>query len=139
MGRKKKINQREAGKGKRFVPHDAEKKSYDQQEPVFSLTQIRKDFCISKCGKDEKAAFADTLHRLSQKTWAEIKSSHRHGIGFEKIDRRSIKSGIPEHLREDVNFIAFRFYGKAPMVGYRDKRIFHILWIDREFKLYKHG
>jgi len=31
------------------------------------------------------AAFADTLDRLSQLTWAEISKSHRHGLGYEML------------------------------------------------------
>jgi hypothetical protein len=100
---------------------------------------LRKDYCLSDCNKDEKAAFADTLHKLSQITWNEISSSSRHGAGYERINRDAIRSGIPVHLKADVNFIAFRFCGKAPMVGYRDENVFHVIWIDRTFSLYDHG
>jgi hypothetical protein len=65
--------------------------------------------------------------------------AHEYGAGYERISRDAIRSGIPAHLKEDVNFIAFRFCGKAPMVGYRDENIFHVVWIDRAFSLYDHG
>jgi len=93
---------------------------------------------LSDCNTEEKAAFADTLHKLSQLPWVQLKQSSRHGVGYEKISREAIQSGIPKHITEDVNFIAFRFHGLKPMVGYRDGNIFHILWLDRAFKLYKH-
>ncbi len=111
----------------------------EQQKPIFSLHYLRKDYCLSVCTKDEKAAFADTLHKLSQITWNQISSSSRHGLGYERIRRDAIRSSIPSHLKEDVNFIAFRFCGKAPMVGYRDENIFHVIWIDRVFSLYDHA
>lgn len=127
-------------KGKKIAtPSPTRNPSPEQQKPIFSLVNLRKDYCLSACNKDEKAAFADTLHQLSQITWNEISSSSRHGLGYERISRNAIRSGIPNHVKEDVNFIAFRFFGKAPMVGYRDENIFHIVWIDRAFSLYNHG
>lgn len=111
----------------------------EKQKPVFSLHYLNKDFCLSCCTNEQKAAFADSIHRLSQLTWNEIICSHRHGLGYEKISRDSIRSGIPNHITEEVNFIAFRFCGKAPMVGYRDENVFHVIWLDRAFTLYKHN
>lgn len=111
----------------------------EKQPPLFSLRYINKDYSISKCTKDEKSALVDTLHQLSQLTWNQITSSPRHGLGYEKIDRSAISSSIPSHLKDDVNFIAFRFCGMAPMVGYRDGAIFYIIWLDRDFTLYPHS
>jgi hypothetical protein len=36
-------------------------------------------------------------------------------------------------------FIAFRCFGKAPMVGYRVQAVFYLLWLDRHFTLYEHS
>jgi len=115
--------------------------STQQEHPIFCLKYLdRNDYSLRACTKEEKAAFADTLDRLSQLTWAEISKSSRHGLGYEKIAKNSIRAAIPGHTkRDDIIFIAFRFYGKAPMVGYRKDAIFHILWIDRDFTLYQHS
>lgn len=113
--------------------------SPEKQKPIFSLHYLQKSHCLSDCDKDEKSAFADTLHKLSQLTWNEIISSPRHGVGYERIARNAIKASIPAHLQADINLIAFRFCAKAPMVGYREENIFHVLWIDRAFTLYDHG
>ena len=127
-------------KGKRIAtPSPTQAPAPEQQKPIFSMQYLRKDYCLSACNKDEKAAFADTLHKLSQLTWNQINSSARHGLGYERISRESIRSSIPGHIKDDANFIAFRFCGKAPMVGYRDRNIFHVIWIDRSFSLYNHG
>lgn len=99
---------------------------------------MSRDFCLSKCDKAEKAAFADTLHKLSQLTWSQLKQLDRHKLGYEKISRGVLKAGIPPHLKDDVDFIAFRFDGKKAMVGYRDEHVFHVIWLDRTFTLYKH-
>ncbi|MEB3162346.1 MAG: hypothetical protein VKK80_03880 [Prochlorothrix sp.] len=110
-----------------------------QPKPLFSLQFLNQEYGLSACTQEEKAAFADTLYHLSQLSWTEIISAPRHGLGCEKIKRNSIRSAIPAHITEEVNFIAFRFYGKAPIVGYREGNIFHLIWLDRNFKLYDHG
>ena len=131
------------GKVRKITPNKpTNSKSFSTQHehPIFCLKYLdRNYYSLRACTKEEKAAFADTLDRLSQLTWAEISKSHRHGLGYEKIARKSIRATIPAHVKEDVIFIAFRFYGKAPMVGYRENIIFHILWIDRDFTLYQHS
>jgi hypothetical protein len=110
----------------------------EQQPPYFSLRYLQSNHSVPQCNKDEKSAFTDTLHKLSQLTWAQIRSSHRHGCGYEKIGRDSFKVAIPDHITDDVSLIAFRFCAKAPMVGYRDGAIFYVIWIDRGFSVYKH-
>lgn len=110
----------------------------DNSPPKFSLRYLQKDFCIDCCEKNEKAALADRLFILSKISWADIRKADRHGLGSEKISRDSIKAPIPAHVTEDVEFIAFRFCGKAPMVGYKLNSTFYILWLDRVFKLYNH-
>lgn len=87
---------------------------------------------------DEKVVLIDTLHIRSQMTCQEITHSGRHHLGHEKISRSSFKATIPSFITEDVSLIAFRFNGKAPMVGYRDGATFHVIWINRSFNLYDH-
>jgi hypothetical protein len=124
--------------GARIKSREVNDISPEQQRPLFSLRFLEKDFCITCCEQQEKAAFADTLHRLSQLSWNQLKQAPRHGLGYEKIGRQHINAPIPAHIKEDVNFIAFRFYGNAPMVGFREMATFHIVWLDRQFKLYDH-
>jgi len=42
---------------------------------------------VTDCEREAQAAFALTLHRLSQLTWQEIRNAPRHGLGTEKIVR----------------------------------------------------
>ncbi len=60
-------------------------------------------------------------------------------MGFETITRGAISRPVPAHITEDVTFIAFRFSGMKPMVGYRVDGMFHIIWFDCTFNLYDHG
>jgi hypothetical protein len=108
------------------------------RRPKFSLEHLSKSHCISACSNDEKAAFADRLHELSQITWQVIQGAHRHGQGHEKIARDVIKVAIPAVITEDVQIIAFRCIGKAPMVGFKVDETFYVVWIDRAFDLYPH-
>jgi len=103
---------------------ESEEINPDQLPPTFSLRHISNDYDISKLDKDEKAAFANTLHKLSKFTWSELKAKPRQKLGFEKIKRKSINVGIPNSITEDVNFISFRFSGMKPMIGYRTKDVY---------------
>jgi hypothetical protein len=95
---------------------------------------------VTDCEREEQAAFALTMHRLSQLTWQEIRNAPRHGLGTEKIVRESIRAPVPPGITEDVeSFLAIRFHGKAPMVGFRSGETFHVVWLDRAFTLYPHG
>lgn len=123
--------------GKRIVAPEPPV-STDNQPPIFCLKYIQNDFCISKCERDEKASFADTLYVLSRQTWVQLIQRNRHHGGFEKIPQNQIKAGVPDVITPETNLIAFRFDGLKAMVGFRSGSVFHILWLDRAFVLYKH-
>jgi len=113
--------------------------------PIFSLRYMSPSYSLEKCTKEEKQAFVERMIRLSRLTWQEILHAPRHGLGSEKIGRDSISGdSIPPEIPPDAKFLALRFHGKAPMVGFREKEffrrdIFHIVWFDRDFTLYRHG
>lgn len=111
--------------------------------PVFCLKCIEPKWGLSKCTKDQKVALLTTLHELSQMTWSQILHAPRHGKGSEKIAVSSSKAPIPPQLKDigDIQWRAFRCFGLAPFVGYRDhmhKGLFHIVWLDTNFQLYNH-
>lgn len=81
----------------------------------------------------------DRLRILGKLTWKDIRQQGKHQYGTEIISQDSIKTAIPQFVTPDTNLIAFRAYEKVAMVGYKSERIFHILWIDRAWKLYDHG
>ena len=140
MAKKKKIKRPQRGKAKNIKPPNVDEKiSYDSKPPIFSLRYLVKSHDLDKCELNEKAAFADKLCQLGKVEWRQLRQAPRHGIGYEKITRNTIRPGIPHHITEDVDFIAFRFYNKAPMVGYRDRQVFHVVWLDRGFNVYPYG
>lgn len=125
--------------GKIGAPTKTREVPPEQRPPIFSLQYLRGDYCLTRCEGDDRAAFAIKMHRLSQLTWSEIQSQGKHKLGYERIARNAIKTGIPPHIKPDVNFLAFRFSGMKAMVGYREGSIFYIVWLDRDFTLYDHG
>lgn len=127
-----------SGKGKIKSPPDTG--FYPEpQHPVFCFKYIHKDFGLNKCNDEEKIKLLERVAMLSKMTWPEIQTAPKHGVGSEKIERDSIIPPIPLDLTEDVkHLLALRFDGKKPIVGYRNKFIFHILYIDRSFEVYNH-
>mgnify|MGYP006947707877 CR=1 FL=1 len=126
-------------RGKVKLPSSSDMERPDELHPVFSFEYMVPGFDVEGCEKTDRASLALTLLKLSKLTWAQIKQSHRHGLGFETIDNGSIRAGIPPIITPDVRLLAFRFSGKKPMVGYRIGRTFFIVWLDRDFTLYDHG
>jgi hypothetical protein len=110
------------------------------EKPVFSFFNMKNGkYHIDKCNKEQKASLALKLSKIGQLTWQELKTIQKHGLGYEFIDRGSITGDNLTNLTDDIKLIAFRFWKKAPMVGYRCANgAFHILWLDKDFSLYNH-
>lgn len=87
--------------------------------PIFSLEKIQDgEFSFPKLEREDKAMFAEAIFRRRKTTWAELKSAPRTQIGFEKINRKSIKAGMPDFITEDrEDLLAFRYNGKKSRVG----------------------
>jgi hypothetical protein len=126
--------------GSRNITAPQELSTYSQFDyPIFCFKYLHSgEFGVENCEDNELAAFTKRLQKLSQMTWQQISTAQRHGLGWEKITQNAIKAGIPKHVTPDTDFIAFRFLGRAPFVGYRNLAILHVLYIDAKFKLYNH-
>jgi hypothetical protein len=113
----------------------------DRLPPKFCLRGMRNGYSIADCEKEERAAFASRLYELSRMSWQDSRQASRHGQGWETLPKHQITGdAIPTEITADVDLIAFRFHGKAPMVGYRSKDgVFNIVWLDRAFTLYNHS
>lgn len=112
--------------------------NWDQHSPIFCFKHLQKDYDIPDLQQADQAALVNQLRTLSKLTWQDIKQSGRHGLGTEKIARSSIKVAIPTVITEDVQFLAFRFSGKKPMIGYRSHDVFHLVFLDHDFSVYNH-
>ena len=117
------------------------KDDYSEFEyPVFSLKYMTTGkYSLANCDRNDQSEFALRMHRLSQVSWSVIRTSHKHGLGYEKIRMDEINAGRPSFLTPDVESLkAFRFSGKKPMLGHISRGVFYILFIDHDFSLYRH-
>jgi hypothetical protein len=113
--------------------------SFESKYPVFCFRHLHKDYHIDQCNEKEKKQFMDQIIQISSTSWEKIQLAPKHGIGSEKINIKAIKSTIPTTFTIDVeHLLAFRFDGMKSFVGYRERFIFHIFFIDRDFTLYSH-
>ncbi len=111
----------------------------DRNHPIFCFKHLHKDYSISKCSDDQKAALLDKIEKWCNMTWEEIWGAPRHGLGCEKIDRDSINQVIPAFVTKDVDYLlALRFQGKKPILVHRHKFIMHVIFIDHDFSVYDH-
>lgn len=112
----------------------------DTQAPLFSFEKmVVNGYSVSCCAVVDQAALSRKLFTLSSLKWRDILQSPRHGLGSEKIARASLRVAVPISVTDDVTFLAIRFNNKKPMVGYREGRIFHVLFLDHDFTVYNHG
>ena len=135
---KSRLRKQKQNIGKRIRAHASDDTPPGKPHPSFSLRYVDRAHCLSSCTRKEKAAIADTIHKLSKIPWAEIETAPRHGSGYERIARSSLARPVPSHVTEDAPIKAFRFFGRAAMVGYRSGDVFFVIWFDRKFKLYRH-
>jgi hypothetical protein len=135
---KKRIKTPETKQGSRI--NISEPINYDQRAPIFSLERIQAGaYCFSALDKEGKAQFAEAIFKRKSLTWGQVKTIDRHGLGLEKIAKHSIKAAMPPFITDEFDdFIALRFNGKSPMVGYRLNDVFYVLWFDHNFTLYNH-
>lgn len=123
--------------GKNFEIKTIEMPEYDY--PIFCLKHLHKDYNLDSCNDEEKKSLMEKLVQLSKMTWEDLRTSHRHGAGAEKIAVSSINPSCPSFITEEVDFLlAFRFQGKKPILGHRNRFVFHIIFIDRDFTVYNH-
>ena len=106
--------------------------------PLFSLSHIDPNHCVTTCNQEDKAAFADTLRKLAQLSWSDITTSGRHQLGFELIPVTQCRCRLPQPFIDTKKYHVFRFHGKKAMGGIRNDNILYIVFLDPTFQVYKH-
>lgn len=107
----------------------------DAMKPLISFRHLDSKYCGRSCQKDEKAALTDFLLRLGSLTWRELKLAPRQGMGYEIIHNLRVRK--PEDFLDDP--IAFRGgHGIMRVIGFREREIFHVVWIDEKGECYPH-
>ncbi len=117
----------------------ADRDDSDKRPPQFCFEFMDKKLCISRSEKSVRSKFAQRLRELSQTSWEQLRQLSREK-GYETIRDEQILVGIPECRTPDTPIISIRCGDKARLIGYRNKRVFHIIWVDvSPFKVYNHG
>lgn len=140
MSKKKWLKKPKAKNTPLFQTANIPAPEYDNRKPVFSFQHMRygKKHCLSICEKSDRAAIASRLVRISQKTWRELKSEPKEGIGFEEISRKSLNQGVtvPQFVTPETIVTAFRFSESGRMVGFRQAEVYHVIAVGSN--LYPH-
>lgn len=94
-------------------------------------------FSVEDCDAKAKIALIDALWQRSRMTWAEITNAPRQGLGTEKIPRHALRVGIPAGITDDVNvFLVLRFGAARRLIGFRERSVFHVVWVDPKHAVY---
>lgn len=134
----KKIKAPEIDRGDRVrAPDMVEMQLLDH--PVFCLRHAHKDYGVKRCSDDQKISLIHRIEDLCKLKWSEIRASHRHAFGAEKIPISSLNVKPPPFITGDVKFLlAYRFSGKHPMLVHQSKFVLHIIFLDTDFTVYNH-
>jgi len=128
---------------KPFSLQESEKERYDPNKmPLrfsFRFLVNHSDYDFESLGKEQKVALMNTIYKLSKYNWSELRLNDRHGKGYEKIAKSSLKFRLPKDVPADCTIVAFRFYEMDPMIGYISAwGTFYIVAIDRKYRAYSH-
>ena len=87
----------------------------------------------------QRQQFLEKWQLRSQMTWRELSQHSRHGLGSEKMPKRSIKAQIPGQFQDVDKFTVFRHEGNLPFVGWKNGSVFYLIWIECQYgELYDH-
>lgn len=111
---------------------------YDSEKLAFSLRHMKYKgpCCISKCEKGKKSLILDTLLRLSQFTWKDLRGIGREK-GLEKMPPDRFKVPLPPVVTPEITMLVARYDDDGGRIaGFRVNDTFHIVLAGK--KLYPH-
>jgi hypothetical protein len=106
--------------------------------PVFCLRNLQAGYDIDDLQADDQRHFIKRLRHLSKMEWSAVMSAPRHGAGKENISRAALRVAVPPSIDRDAVLWALRYSQRKAMVGWRKGDVFHVIWIDHNFSVYKH-
>lgn len=150
MSKKKNPNKKQASNGGltliKPIPSQAPLLSKDIENyvkidyPLFSFRHLQHTSFTDCKEVTFFPSFMKRLKNLSELGWNGIHTSQRHGYGMEKLPQNIIKPQLPTIITPEVQLFAFRATGNnLPFVGFREGKIFHIVFIETSFgDIYDH-
>lgn len=111
-------------------------KPVDQLHPAFCFKHLQRTYGFPQ-DRRQRNAIINTIEKLSQQPWGNLKRSGSRQIGFHTI--RGLEKKSPIILAKDAKIISFDC-GNGRMIGYRDAKIFYVFWLDwPPFGVYRHN
>ncbi|MUV13490.1 hypothetical protein [Noviluteimonas gilva] len=107
--------------------------------PVFCLRHLQAGYDIEDLQSEDQCLLIKRLRHLSKMEWGSVVNAPRHGAGKENIHRNSIRVAFPSAVDVDETLWALRYARRKAMVGWRRGDVFHVVWIDHDFSVYRHG
>lgn len=114
---------------------------YHNQKPVFCFKHYQhsdKDFSADKMADiKDFHKFFERIAKMSGLSWGEIERSgnyNAHEITDWSVTTR--KSGFNNKVFKDFPGYQFKIFSEFRIVGFFSNAIFHIVWLDRNHKLY---
>jgi hypothetical protein len=110
------------------------------EHPIFCFKYIHNNYSLEQCNDSQKVSFIDKIIMLSSITWDLINKNNKHKLGYEKMPISELIPSCPAFITPDVkHLLVFRYHGLKPFLGHRNRFIFHIIFIEREFgEVYEH-
>ena len=136
MAHKRKIKRPSPTGGRRFRDHPSSSSTFRDSHPVFSFHKLVSGYCVDDCDVAAKVAFLDAMRKRSRMTWMEIHQTRREGLGCEQIPRAALNVQVPSAISDDINFISLRAGRRRRIIGYQERAILHIIWLDRDHSVY---
>lgn len=119
-------------------------RNYQIDNPVFCFKNIttNNDYSTKDLSDGHKAKLLDRIIELSNKDWIEMQAYNKN-IGYETLKLHSIKIKPNINLTPSDKYIVFRCDSpqktkSGRIVGVKRDGCFKVLFIDFNFKLYKH-
>ena len=123
------------------ISNKIERKKF--QYPLFCFKHLHTSISYNRCSNIKFFVdFLERLQKLSELGWEEIRKSHRHGFGMEKIPISNVKPQCPSFITPDVKELdVFRATGSNRVfIGIQHEDIFHIIFIESDFgDVYNHS
>ncbi|MBA4549241.1 hypothetical protein H1R82_10585 [Thermoactinomyces intermedius] len=139
MGKKKiKPKRRKKIAGKSVLIPQPEQGSTDGDSPVFSFKYCDNNkFVLWDLSKPELMRLMDFFKQAERLTWGEIIKQRKRGLRYDSRSTNEIKYKLPDDLSEDLTLIHLAMSGRGRVWGFRDGRIFHVIWFDKDHKVDK--
>lgn len=128
------------GKGASAIPPPPEPPNPLNQHPLWCFHFIDPKFSADVLETEAVRALIAAFVKRSSLTWNQLIMANKHKLGTENIPVKITKPKMPPSFKDEEHFIVMRYHDKLPFGGVRVGRIFHVIWIERQFgEVYEHG